>query len=62
MLQLVFSFNVVVPKPSCFLVVALLAFPSKDAAEAWRGDPDLEPVHALRNKAGESTIVVVPTA
>ena len=42
--------------------VALLSFPSTDAAEAWRNDPDLADVHALRNKAGASTIIVVPSA
>lgn len=42
-------------------VIALLAFPSADAAKAWREDPELAEVHALRNKGGKSTIVVLPT-
>lgn len=41
-------------------IVALLSFPSADAAKAWREDPDLADIHALRNKGGESTIVVLP--
>ncbi|TYC63632.1 DUF1330 domain-containing protein [Rhodobacterales bacterium] len=41
-------------------VVALLAFPSADAAKAWREDPELADVHALRNKGGKSTIVMLP--
>lgn len=41
-------------------IVALLSFPSADAAKAWREDPDLADIHALRNKGGKSTIVVLP--
>lgn len=41
-------------------VVALLAFPNSDAAKAWREDPELADIHALRNKGGKSTIVVLP--
>ena len=41
-------------------VIALLAFPSADAAKAWREDPELADVHALRNKGGKSTIVMLP--
>jgi uncharacterized protein (DUF1330 family) len=41
-------------------MVALLAFPSAEAAKAWLRDPDLANVHALRNKGGKSTIVVLP--
>ncbi len=47
-------------KPPPAQAVALIAFPSPDAARAWHGDPDLAEVHALRNRAGSSTIVIVP--
>jgi uncharacterized protein (DUF1330 family) len=41
-------------------VIALLSFPNNEAAKAWREDPDLAEIHALRNKGGKSTIVVLP--
>lgn len=41
-------------------IAALLSFPDADAAKAWINDPDLADVHALRNKGGKSTIVVIP--
>ncbi|WP_428643190.1 DUF1330 domain-containing protein [Roseibium sp.] len=41
-------------------IVALLSFPDTDAARAWREDPALAEVHALRNRGGKSTIVVLP--
>ncbi|MEM5583819.1 MULTISPECIES: DUF1330 domain-containing protein [unclassified Roseibium] len=41
-------------------VAALLSFPDADAAKAWRADPDLADIHALRNTGGKSTIVVLP--
>ncbi|WP_169545517.1 DUF1330 domain-containing protein [Sneathiella aquimaris] len=41
-------------------VIAILEFPSIDHARAWRQDPDLAPVHALRNGAGSSTILALP--
>lgn len=41
-------------------VVALLAFPNAEAAKAWREDPELADIHALRNRGGKSTIVVLP--
>ncbi|QDG78374.1 DUF1330 domain-containing protein [Labrenzia sp. PHM005] len=41
-------------------IAALLSFPSAEAAQAWINDPDLADVHALRNKGGKSTIVVIP--
>ncbi|WP_029066292.1 DUF1330 domain-containing protein [Labrenzia sp. DG1229] len=41
-------------------ITALLSFPTTDAAKAWREDPDLADIHALRNKGGKSTIVVLP--
>jgi len=42
-------------------VIALLEFPSVEKAQAWRNDPELANVHALRNKAGKSTIVIIPS-
>jgi uncharacterized protein (DUF1330 family) len=41
-------------------LAALLSFPNVEAAKAWREDPALTDVHALRNKGGKSTIVVLP--
>ncbi|WP_421982266.1 DUF1330 domain-containing protein [Roseibium sp.] len=41
-------------------IAALLSFPSVEAAKAWREDPSLADIHALRNKGGKSTIVVLP--
>jgi len=41
-------------------IAVLLSFPSADAARAWREDPELVDVHALRNRGGKSTIVVLP--
>ncbi|MGH1351305.1 MAG: DUF1330 domain-containing protein [Methyloligellaceae bacterium] len=40
-------------------VLALLSFPSRDAALAWRNDPELREIHALRTKSGKSTIMVL---
>jgi uncharacterized protein (DUF1330 family) len=42
-------------------LAALLSFPTVEAAKAWREDPALTAVHALRNKGGKSTIVVLPS-
>ncbi len=36
--------------------VTLLSFPSKEAAEAWRNDPELDELHAQRNAGIEATI------
>jgi uncharacterized protein (DUF1330 family) len=41
-------------------ITALLSFPTAEAAKAWRADPELADIHALRNKGGKSTIVVLP--
>lgn len=41
-------------------VTALLSFPTEDAAHAWINDPALADIHALRNKGGNSTIVMIP--
>ena len=33
-------------------MLAVLTFPDRAAAEAWMQDPELAPIHALRNAAG----------
>lgn len=40
-------------------IVAILSFPSKEAALAWHSDPELADAHMLRNAAGESNIMLV---
>ena len=40
-------------------VMALLRFPDAAAAEAWIADPTLTYVHALRNGAGSSDILLM---
>lgn len=41
-------------------VVAVLEFPTIEAAKAWRADPEIAEVHGLRNAGGKSTIVLLP--
>jgi uncharacterized protein (DUF1330 family) len=36
--------------------ITLLSFPSKDAAESWRNDPELIELHAQRHAGIEATI------
>ena len=40
-------------------IMALLRFPDAAAAEAWIADPTLSDVHALRNGAGASDILLM---
>jgi uncharacterized protein (DUF1330 family) len=40
--------------------MALISFPSLEAARAWIGDPALAEVHALRNQGGRSTVMLLP--
>lgn len=40
--------------------VLIAAFPSQDAALNWMNDPELQDLHALRNKGAKSTIVLLP--
>ena len=40
-------------------VAVLLAFPDRDAAQAWRDDPELAEVHQLRNDAGTCRILLL---
>ncbi len=41
-------------------MMAILAFPTIEHARAWRTDPELADIHALRNEAGQSTILLLP--
>ena len=36
--------------------LVLLSFPSKAAAQAWRDDPELQDIHAMRNAGVDMTI------
>ena len=40
-------------------IMALLSFPDRDAALGWINDPELAPVHAKRNAAGQSEILLI---
>lgn len=40
-------------------MVALLAFPDRDSAIAWKNDPDLAEIHALRMDSGKTTIILL---
>jgi uncharacterized protein (DUF1330 family) len=39
--------------------VAILSFPEVENAHAWINDPELAPVHALRNAGDQSQIVML---
>ena len=38
---------------------AILSFPDVVSADNWISDPELQPIHAKRNKAGKSTISMI---
>lgn len=38
---------------------AIISFPDADAAQNWISDPELASVHALRNAAGKSSIMMI---
>lgn len=40
-------------------ISAIISFPSSQAAHDWLSDPELASVHALRNKAGDSQILLL---
>ena len=40
-------------------MAAVLAFPDQNAALAWKNDPELQDIHALRQGSGESTIILL---
>lgn len=41
-------------------IAALLSFPDKESALAWKNDQELQEIHALRNLGGNSTIYLLP--
>lgn len=41
-------------------MLALLQFPSPEAARSWIGDPELTDVHALRRAGADTTIKLLP--
>lgn len=41
-------------------MTAVIEFPSKEKAEAWRKDPELKELHALRTGAGATSVVELP--
>jgi len=45
--------------PNAPQVAAILSFPTKDAAIAWANDPELSDIHALRQGAGQSDILLL---
>lgn len=42
------------------LGLVVISFPDEAAAQAWFDDPEIAEIHALRNKAAHSSIVLVP--
>ncbi len=38
---------------------AIISFPDAQATQNWISDPELAPVHALRNAAGKSSIMMI---
>lgn len=40
-------------------MAALLSFPTKDAAQAWINDPNLQTLHTLRRSAGTTEILLL---
>lgn len=40
-------------------MAAVLSFPDQEKALAWRNDPALQDIHALRQGSGESTIILL---
>ena len=40
-------------------MAVVLGFPDRDSAIAWKNDPDLAEVHALRMDSGETTIILL---
>lgn len=41
-------------------ILVIIEFPSADHARAWRNDPELTDIHALRNKGGQSSLFILP--
>ncbi len=40
-------------------VVVVLEFPTREAAQAWHGDPDYQPLIALRNTGSSAEALLV---
>ena len=40
-------------------VIAVLRFPDRAAAEAWKADPELQSIHELRRASGSSDIILM---
>jgi len=38
---------------------AILSFPDIESSDNWINDPELQPIHAMRNKAGKSTVTLI---
>ena len=53
------EFTVLDGAPNAPNVAALLSFPDKPAALAWANDPELKDIHALRQSAGASDILLL---
>ena len=53
------DFTVLDGKPDAPNTVALLSFPDKTSAIAWAKDPELADIHALRQSAGASDILLL---
>jgi len=41
-------------------MVAVIEFPTKEKAAAWREDPELSELHALRTGTGATSVVELP--
>ena len=53
------DFTVLDGDPDAPNVAAILSFPDKSSAVAWANDPSLKDVHALRQSAGASDILLL---
>ena len=53
------DFTVLDGEPDTPNTAALLSFPDKTSAIAWAKDPDLADIHALRQSAGASDILLL---
>ena len=42
--------------------IVLLSFPSADAARAWRDDPELAAIHAMRHAGADISFFLIETA
>jgi len=42
--------------------ILILSFPTSDAARAWRDDPELTDIHALRRAGADMTFLLIENA